>query len=710
VWKRVVLTLAISGLICAGAAAQPANNNCAAALPLSEGSTPFNTAGATNDGPAASCGQIGADIWYTYTATCDSTVVMSMCGTGASSNYDAMLVVYNGASCVGAEIACNDDFCGSGLGSQVSFPATNGQQFKVRVAGWSGAQGSGVLNVICQPPFPGDNCPNAVAITEGSYTGTTAGASNDGSADCGSSASSADVWYRYTATQDCELWIDTCGSSFDTVLSAHTGCPGTPANQLACNDDTCGVGSRVIVNVTSGTTYWIRIAGWQGATGSYALHVLCQQPSAPGADAYIGEINQFQQFGRLGDVVGCALDSPLCNAGTQPLDWYGNPDPRHPFAAFNMYRLMSDRFEQIGQSWCKHGFGAGQSDACGFGCIPYPNSTHLGVGCSDTYDAGTNANQQFLGPRYEINPWTGSYTYPGSYLQLHANDPHNPVEHRLQLHDADLAAAQNPGAVYVGEVYIVCHDDVNHMNSSGREPVTVTGVPGGVWNFNVGAPATVNGPAIQSWPGATLTTIPPNLIDDGRSILAVKVTDIGNGTWHYEYALYNHDMDRAVRSLRIPVASTTVVTNIGFHAVESGGEGYNNAPWTSAIAGGALTWSTDPYEVNPAANPLRWGTLYNFRFDANVGPAQSIGTLGLYKPGTPATLTGVTQGPSGAVGLGDMNQDAHVDLRDVAAFDNCFTGSGGAPATNDCEPAHFDGDTDIDLTDYAGLEAVLTGP
>ena len=29
----------------------------------------------------------------------------------------------------------------------------------------------------------------------------------------------------------------------------------------------------------------------------------------------------------------------------------------------------SDRFEQIGQAWVKHTFGADQFDDCGFGCI-----------------------------------------------------------------------------------------------------------------------------------------------------------------------------------------------------------------------------------------------------------------------------------------------------------------------------------------------------
>src|ERR1051326_39011 len=206
------------------------------------------------------------------------------------------------------------------------------------------------------------------------------------------------------------------------------------------------------------------------------------------------------QFGRLGDVVGCATDSPLCNAGTQPLDWYANPDPRHPFMTFNAYRLRNDRFEQIGQSWAKHGWGAGQGNACGFGCTPNPNGTRLGVGCSDTYGAPSNADQHVRGPRQEINPWTGAYDYATSYL-AHLPPSFNPVEHRLTIHDADLAN----GGSFIAECYIVCHDDMNHMNSLSHEPIGLSGAPGGTWTFDLSAAASVNGPAIAAWPGATRT-------------------------------------------------------------------------------------------------------------------------------------------------------------------------------------------------------------
>lgn len=71
-----------------------------------------------------------------------------------------------------------------------------------------------------------DDCAAAIAIGEGSHAGTTAGATNGGSASCGASALSPDVWYVYTASTAAETIFDTMGSSYDTVLSLHPAAPG----------------------------------------------------------------------------------------------------------------------------------------------------------------------------------------------------------------------------------------------------------------------------------------------------------------------------------------------------------------------------------------------------------------------------------------------------------------------------------------------------
>ena len=94
------------------------------------------------------------------------------------------------------------------------------------------------------------------------------------------------------------------------------------------------------------------------------------------------------------------------------------------------------------------------------------------------------------------------------------------------------------------------------------------------------------------------------------------------GIYHYEYAIYNQNLDRAVQSFSVPVAAGTTINNIGFHAPlnhpgigndgTQGDAGFSNAPWISNQAGGALIWNSETFAQNQNANAIRWGTMYNF--------------------------------------------------------------------------------------------------
>ncbi len=132
----------------------PANDNCAAAILVSDGTTAFSNVNATTDGPPepGSCTFFGnylipADIWYRYRSSCTGTVTASLCG----SSFDTKMAIY-GSSCpvsTGTVKACNDDACG--FQSEVKFSARKGEEFLIRIGGFNGAQGSGILTLSCAP-------------------------------------------------------------------------------------------------------------------------------------------------------------------------------------------------------------------------------------------------------------------------------------------------------------------------------------------------------------------------------------------------------------------------------------------------------------------------------------------------------------------------------------------------------------------------------
>ena len=136
--------------------------------------------------------------------------------------------------------------------------------------------------------FTSDDCGNAAPIVPGSYTGCTEGLTVQMQNLCGPSAPSGpDAWFSYTAICSGPVTIDTNGSSFDTVLSVHVGCPGDNGLTLACDDDSgIGTASQLTFYPVQGDTYKIRLAGYNGASGPFVLHLTteCSAPEICPAD------------------------------------------------------------------------------------------------------------------------------------------------------------------------------------------------------------------------------------------------------------------------------------------------------------------------------------------------------------------------------------------------------------------------------------------
>jgi len=437
--------------------------------------------------------------------------------------------------------------------------------------------------------------------------------------------------------------------------------------------------------------------------------------AAVGPDVIVGELAECQQFGRVGPVgagtVGLGIGTSGCNKGDVPLHWFAFPSTDHPMFPVNMYRLKmaegASRFEQIGQSWVKHGTGAAQFDVCQLGCTPHPDFTQLGVGCSDPYAAGQIADPcQFVGPRSAVNPYTGEIPGGGSlgagggcddefftnYPAVnHIGHVHDGISHRLQIREADLLRSGNPGARYFGEAqYIAPHEftagNGNQNNNVSHREYRVSGpYADGLYLFAPAGDTASESPAADAWPGASQTLIEPAPLADGRAVLVYEATDLGDGLWHYEYALYNMNLDRSLRSITIPIAAGVTVSGVGFHAplnhaAEANADNYSNDPWQVSQDGASITWSTDLFPVDPLANAVRWATMYNFRFDANAPPQSVVASVGLYKTG--GTTSAATVAPS-ALGFQDCNDNSIDDRCDLdCAAPGC--GVPGCGQSADC--------------------------
>ena len=130
---------------------------------------------------------------------------------------------------------------------------------------------------------------------------------------------------------------------------------------------------------------------------------------------------------------------------------------------------------------------------------------HLCPGCSDPYTSGLNGDQNSIGSRAWVNPFTGSFP---STANNHSGHSHNGVSHRILVEMSDLNPAQNPGATYFGEAaYITPHEytwcqshprQCNMFNNYSYRRFSVTGGPT-IFNFPpVGSTVRMQ-PAIQAW-------------------------------------------------------------------------------------------------------------------------------------------------------------------------------------------------------------------
>ena len=401
-----------------------------------------------------------------------------------------------------------------------------------------------------------------------------------------------------------------------------------------------------------------------------------------GPDVIVGDLPSMQQFGTTGTRVGLGVGTTSCNNGNVELDWFAMSNTDHPVIPQNLYRMSGgatndDRFEQIGQSWLKHAFTALQQNACGFGCTSAANGTHLGVGCSDPYGASLNASQSGLGSRAWVNPFTGVFPSTANNHSGH-NDSSSAATHRLLVEMDDLNTTMNPGATYYAEAqYVTPHEYVwcqahagqcNMYNNASYRRFNVSGTTS--FSFSTVGSTVRMTAAITVWPGATINTIEPEPGVDGRAFLAYKVTNPSAGVWHYEYAINNQNLDRGIQSFSVPLGCGMTVSNIGFHAPPNhpgiandgtvGSAGYSNAAWAPSQTTTALSWSSETFGANANANALRWGTLYNFRFDSNRPPQAANATIAFFKNGSPITVAIQAPTPDSCTGTDTVEIDSAV--------------------------------------------------
>ena len=122
-----------------------------------------------------------------------------------------------------------------------------------------------------------DNFANATAIS--GTSGTTSGSNEESTSQAAEpligyrSSATTTVWWKWNAPSSGSVQVDTMGTLFDTVLGIYTGSSVTALAKVTEDDDSGGNNtSKCTFSCTSGTTYYICVAGYGGKTGTIQLN------------------------------------------------------------------------------------------------------------------------------------------------------------------------------------------------------------------------------------------------------------------------------------------------------------------------------------------------------------------------------------------------------------------------------------------------------
>ena len=224
--------------------------------------------------------------WFQATAT---TTTISYNTSDLGTN--PIIHVYTGTCASLVAAGCVNATGAAGFLSPVTETTTLatvvGQNYLVRIQNQGTNNGmNGRLCIWSPPPPPvNDNCANAIDLPvfescfNQVFTNVGATASGTTPAPACSSAPSTDVWFSFVAPASGAVRIVTeAGTLADAALQLYSGgCGGMALVPNGCDDDsgpgTMPLEDRRCAALTGGNTYYIRVWGFNGATGTFGICV-----------------------------------------------------------------------------------------------------------------------------------------------------------------------------------------------------------------------------------------------------------------------------------------------------------------------------------------------------------------------------------------------------------------------------------------------------
>jgi hypothetical protein len=243
----------------------------------------------------------GRSLWWRWTAPGNGVTTINTFDSLSwhPDNYggplDTVLAVYTGTALNNLTVvATNHDDTFFAPNSAVTFNAVSGRTYYIAVdtalIGDPPSLDFGVIRLQIEQLTapPNDMFSNRVAIAgfPAMVTGSNVNATREtGEYSNPNIVGGGSIWWSWTAPFTGRVIFTTEGSSIDTVLAVFRGVNFNVANLLAQNDFAKDGArySRIVLSVTSNTTYNISVEGQYGAQGNVMLKILSTNQTISGA-------------------------------------------------------------------------------------------------------------------------------------------------------------------------------------------------------------------------------------------------------------------------------------------------------------------------------------------------------------------------------------------------------------------------------------------
>jgi hypothetical protein len=234
-----------------------------------------NGAGATVEPmePPDACAGDFETVWYRITP---ATTMYLRADTMGSAD-DALITIFRGTALSSlVEVDCNDNAMTDSEDARITFKATGGLTYYIRVSLVEAGLVVHIQKVVppANDPFATAKAVKTLPFSQSTSTATATREPNEPDPEARQCAwRGPTIWYRFKPGTTMRVRVDVPSADFDPWIAVFRGTSLTGLTPIDCNDDTAAVLPNVAFRAVAGKTYYFQVGGYDNQNGPLTVRV-----------------------------------------------------------------------------------------------------------------------------------------------------------------------------------------------------------------------------------------------------------------------------------------------------------------------------------------------------------------------------------------------------------------------------------------------------